>query len=428
MSGLDEKPGTDATTSPADQRNSRNSEYGDTKLPSMTKEPEVRQLDDDSSSRSETPQSHGEPRVEEAAVPGPPFQKEAAENYKPRTAKFWSVILSTFVATFIVALDRTILSTAIPQITNDFESLGDIGWYGSAYMLATAAFQLLFGRIYRFYDLRLVFLQCIVVFEVGSVICGSAPNSIVFIVGRSIAGMASAGIMTGSMLVIIPMVPLHKRPMFQCKPSPLESDTLFHPVSNGRSPALFGLIFGLSSAIGPLIGGAFTEKATWRWCFYMNLPIGGAAFACLFFFLTSPKKPKQQLPLKDHIMRLDPLGTFFFIPCMVCLVLALQWGGSTYEWDNWRLIVLWVIFGVTAACFGVVQVKMPKSASLPVRVITQRTMLVGAWYMILLSGAMFLCIYYLPLWCELLPSLLKRNGHWLICLHFSSNYPWCQPC
>lgn len=169
------------------------------------------------SSRSETPGSNAEPKSEQVTVPGPPFRREAEQNYKPRSAKFWLIIISTFIATFLVALDRTILSTAIPQITNDFESLGDIGWYGSAYMLTTAAFQLLFGRIYRFYDLRLVFLQCIVVFVIGSAICGAAPNSVVFIVGRSIAGMASAGIMTGSMLVIIPMVPLHKRPMFQCK-------------------------------------------------------------------------------------------------------------------------------------------------------------------------------------------------------------------
>lgn len=158
-----------------------------------------------------------EPSVERTAPPGPAFQQEAEQNYKPKTAKFWLIITSTFLATFIVALDRTILSTAIPQITNDFNSLGDIGWYGSAYMLTTAAFQLLFGRIYRFYDLRWTFLCCIVVFEIGSVICAAAPSSPVFILGRSIAGMGSAGIMTGSMMVIIPMVPLHKRPMFQCK-------------------------------------------------------------------------------------------------------------------------------------------------------------------------------------------------------------------
>jgi hypothetical protein len=158
-----------------------------------------------------------EPKAEQPQVPvGPPFQREALENYKPKTAKFWLILLSIYLSVFIVALDRTILSTAIPQITNDFKSLGDIGSYGSVYMLVTAAFQLVFGKIYRFYDLRGTLLSTIVLFEIGSVICGTAPTSSVFMLGRAVAGFGSAGIMTGAMIVIITMVPLHKRPMYQC--------------------------------------------------------------------------------------------------------------------------------------------------------------------------------------------------------------------
>lgn len=153
----------------------------------------------------------------EIATPGPAFDQEALENYKPKTLKFWLIIVSVFAAMLLVALDRTIIATAIPQITNDFQSLGDIGWYGSAYMLTTAAFQLIFGRIYRFYDLKKTFLTCILTFEIGSAICGAAPNSVAFIIGRAIAGIGAAGIMTGSMMSIIPMVPLHKRPLFQCE-------------------------------------------------------------------------------------------------------------------------------------------------------------------------------------------------------------------
>lgn len=163
----------------------------------------------------EQPSPAAEPDVELLGRQAPAFDDEAEKNYKPKTFKFWSVIFSIFVSMFLVGLDRTIISTAIPQITNDFHSLGDIGWYGSAYMLTTAAFQLLFGRIYRFYDLRWTLLTCIILFEVGSAICGAAPNSTAFIFGRAIAGAGSAGIFTGSMMTIIPMVPLHKRPMFQ---------------------------------------------------------------------------------------------------------------------------------------------------------------------------------------------------------------------
>ncbi|KPM36233.1 hypothetical protein AK830_g10331 [Neonectria ditissima] len=320
-----------------------------------------------------------EPDVESPEPQRPAFDAEAEENYKPKTLKFWLIIVSAITSMFLVALDRTILSTAIPAITDEFNSLGDIGWYGSAYMLTTAAFQLIFGRIYRFYDLRTVFLVCIVLFELGSTVCGAAPNSTAFIIGRAIAGVGSAGIMTGSMMSLIPLVPLHKRPMFQ---------------------SMFGMVFGIASISGPLIGGAFTGRATWRWCFYMNLPIGAVAFVFLYFFLNVPRKPQESVPITKHIMRLDPLGTFFFVPSMICLILALQWGGSTYAWSSWRIVLLFVLFGLTAIAFCTVQVMMPETATVPLRIIKQRTMLAGAWVMFFLAGAMMLTVYYVPLWFQ----------------------------
>lgn len=178
-----------------------------------------------------------------AEKPGPPGGPPGSQ-YAPKTLKFWLVMVSNFLSLFIVALDRTILTTAIPRITDDFNSLGDIGWYASAYMLTSATSQLLFGRIYKFYNMKWVFLGSMIVFEVGSAICGAAPSSNAFIAGRAIAGFASAGIFSGCMLIIIPLVPLHKRPMFQ---------------------ATFGAVFGLASVMGPLIGGGFTSGVTWRY-------------------------------------------------------------------------------------------------------------------------------------------------------------------
>lgn len=158
-----------------------------------------------------------------------------------------------------------------------------------------------------------------------------------------------------------------------------------------------GMVFGVSSAVGSLIGGAFTQSATWRWCFWMNLPIGGAAFAAILLLLKLQKQPKTKVSVREHFMRLDPPGTLFFIPSMVCLVMALALGGPVYEWSNWRLIALFIVFGLTDVAFGIVQVLMPKSASLPVKVIRQRTMWAGTGFMIFLAVSMFLCIYYLPL-------------------------------
>ncbi|KAF6802503.1 MFS aflatoxin efflux [Colletotrichum sojae] len=305
---------------------------------------------------------------------------EAEDNFKPKTLKFWLVILSNFVSLFLVALDRTIIATAIPRITDEFGSLGDIGWYGSAYMLTTAASQLVFGRVYKFYNLRVVFLGSIFVFELGSLICGIAPDSPTLIAGRAVAGVGSAGIFTGAMMVMIPMVPLHKRPMFQ---------------------GIFGMVFGLASVIGPLIGGGFTGTVTWRWCFYMNLPIGGAAFIFLFFMLKAPKQqPREPATLLQHILRLDPLGTFFFLPSIVSLLLALEWGGASYPWSDGRIVALLVVFAVAFCAFAAVQVFMPKTATVPARIITQRTMLAGALFMLFLAGSMMLAVYYLPLWFQ----------------------------
>lgn len=143
----------------------------------------------DASSTDKVPSHQGKP-------PGP------GDQYAPRTAKFWTIMLCNYLSLFLVALDRTIITTAIPRITDEFNSLGDIGWYGSAYMLASAISQPLFGRIYKYYDMKWVFLTNAVLFAAGSAICGAAPNSKAFIAGRAIAGFSSAAIFSGRCLLL----------------------------------------------------------------------------------------------------------------------------------------------------------------------------------------------------------------------------------
>jgi MFS family permease len=134
---------------------------------------------------------------------------------------------------------------AVPRITNEFNSINDIGWYGSSYMLTSCAFILFYGRVYTFFRTKWVFLSGIILFEIGSALCGAAPSSTSFIIGRSIAGFGSSGIFTGAISIMLASVPLHNRPIYQ---------------------GLFGACFGVASVAGPLIGGAFTEgKAGWRW-------------------------------------------------------------------------------------------------------------------------------------------------------------------
>ncbi|KAI1384917.1 MFS general substrate transporter [Hypoxylon trugodes] len=312
------------------------------------------------------------------AKPRAELVDEAEKNFQPKSMKFWSVMLSIFLALFIVALDRTIIGTATPQITQEFNSLGDIGWYGSAYQLTSAACQLLFGRVYRFYEVKKTFLFCIAFFEVGSAICGAAPNSIAFIIGRAIAGVGGAGLFTGVSVVMLPLVPLRKRPMFQ---------------------GLFGSIFGISSVLGPLVGGAFTTHVSWRWCFYLNLPIGAVVALC-FLVVKIPTRKPEPAKFREHLTRLDPLGTFFLVPSIVCLLLALQWGGSTYEWGNWHIILLLVLFGVLFLAFAAVQITMPNTATVPVKVITQRSIAAATLFMFSISGPMMMDTYFLPIWFQ----------------------------
>lgn len=172
-------------------------------------------------------------------TPAPPAESEYLS-----TKQFIPVFISLYLALFLVALDRLIIATAIPTITNDFNSLGDIEWYASAYMLTASCFMLIFGRIYGFYSPKWVFMSCILVFEIGSAVCGAAPNSKAFILGRAIAGIGGAGAFSGAIIIIMFTVPMHKRPMYS---------------------GFMGSAFGLASAIGPLVGGAFTSSsATWR--------------------------------------------------------------------------------------------------------------------------------------------------------------------
>lgn len=160
------------------------------------------------------------------------------EAFKPRSLKFITVMLGMYLSVFLVALDRTIIAVAIPSMTDFFHSISDIGWYGSAYLLTGAIFNPIFGRIYQLYSTKHTFLSCVLIFEVGSAVCGAAPSSTTFIVGRAVAGIGAAGIFQGGMMVIVALVPLSRRPMYT---------------------AVFGMAFGISAVLGPLVGGAFTD-------------------------------------------------------------------------------------------------------------------------------------------------------------------------
>jgi hypothetical protein len=137
--------------------------------------------------------------------------EDAEKNYKPKTLRFWTLMIGIYLSTFLVMLDRTIIATAVPKITDEFNSIEDIGWYGSAYMLAAACFSPISGRIYQLYSTKWVFIISLVIFEAGSAVCGAAPSSVTLIVGRAIAGLGSASVFVGGMTAILPIIPLRSR-------------------------------------------------------------------------------------------------------------------------------------------------------------------------------------------------------------------------
>ena len=221
------------------------------------------------------------------------------------------------------------------RITDDFKALQDVGWYGSAYLLTTCAFQLLFGKFYTFFSIKWVFLVALFIFEVGSLLCGVAPNSTALIVGRAIAGLGSAGLFSGALLIVAYTVPLRQRPIYT---------------------GFIGAMYGIASVAGPLMGGAFTDHVTWRWCFYINLPLGGFTAGIIVLFFKSPARQKSAaVGFWNRFEQFDPVGTIVFVPAIVCLLLALQWGGTKYPWSDGRIIALFVLFGVLLIIFIGVQ-------------------------------------------------------------------------
>ncbi|KAF6842960.1 major facilitator superfamily transporter [Colletotrichum musicola] len=298
----------------------------------------------------------------------------------PHGLKLVLIIVSLCLAVFLVALDQTIIAPALGAITSEYGSTKDIGWYGSSYLLTTTALQPMYGTVYKLFSIKYAYLVAIAIFEIGSLLCALAPSSTAFIVGRAIAGIGTAGLFSGSIVILSYTMPLEKRPL---------------------AFGLIGGMWGVASVAGPLLGGVFTEKATWRWCFYINLPIGGIAMVFVFFLLhLSRKNNPEGKSLVQRLMQLDLIGTAIFIPAIVCLLLALQWGGAEYPWNSSKIIGLFVGFGLMIILFVGIQLWQGDKGTLPPKLFKNRNVVCAMLFACFFGAAFFPLIYYLSLYFQ----------------------------
>ncbi|KAI4721944.1 MFS general substrate transporter [Aureobasidium sp. EXF-10727] len=284
-----------------------------------------------------------------------------------------------YLAVFLIALDRTIIGTAVPAISNQFGSFGDIAWYESGFLLPLCALQLSFGLVYTYYSSKWVLIILVSIFEIGSIVCATAPTSHALIVGRVIQGIGGAGIGSGAIILISMLVPLQARPQW----------------TGG-----IGAVFGLASILGPLLGGYLTS-ISWRWCFWINVPIGGVSLACLIFFTPNNPPAVQAAPTwRGKLDQLDPLGFILIAPSVICLLFAVEWGGSKYSWNSGRVIALFVVFGTLLLAFIAYQTWRGDKATLPPRILRQRSIISASLANVGIGSVLVLYAFYLPIWFQ----------------------------
>ncbi|PYI10456.1 MFS gliotoxin efflux transporter glia [Aspergillus sclerotiicarbonarius CBS 121057] len=308
----------------------------------------------------------------------------SGDDPKSSTGMKGFTLLMTVVA-LALSMFLTIVATAIPKIEDDFGGIELEGWYGSAFFITLGGFQAPWGKAYKYLPLKPSFLVSIVLFEVGSLVCGVAPNSVALIVGRAITGLGGAGISSGAFTIIALSAPAKQRPAYI---------------------GILGASYGIAAAVGPLIGGAFTSHVTWRWCFYINLPIGGlAAVIILLKYQSPPPLPFLKVAWREKLLQMDLPGTVLLIAALICYVLALQWGGISRSWRSSTVVGTLVGFGLLLISYAFVQRLQQERAAMVGRLLRHRNVVMAMIFINLLAGSFFLLVYYLPIYFQVVSGV-----------------------
>ncbi|KAL8788425.1 MAG: hypothetical protein Q9195_007304 [Heterodermia aff. obscurata] len=311
------------------------------------------------------PKSEADQEHSSAGIHDDPVVDSLNEDEYPSVFRRTVIVVGVALALFCVGIDLTIIATAIPRITDQFSGIELIGW----------------GKVYQYFPLKYTFILAVFVFEIGSLVAGVAPSSTVLIIGRAITGVGGAGIATGGYAILTVVARSELRPIFT---------------------GLVTTVYSIANVIGPIMGGAFAEHASWRWCFYINLPFGGVSGVIIFLFFKSQKtiRPKELAPFTEKLSHLDFLGITFALGSLIYFTAALQVAGITHSWDSSQVVGLLVGFVVLTIAFIVSQRILSERAMMIRKILNMRVVLTGMVFGFLHEGGFFTLLYALPIYFQ----------------------------
>ncbi|MFB8758485.1 MDR family MFS transporter [Streptomyces nigra] len=301
--------------------------------------------------------------------------KRRAEPHENVSGNVLVSIGALLLGMLLAALDQTIVSTALPTIVSDLGGLEHLSWVVTAYLLASTAATPLWGKLGDQYGRKRLYQVAIVIFLVGSALCGMAQDMTQLIAFRALQGLGGGGLIVLSMAIVGDIVP---------------------PRERGRYQGLFGAVFGATSVLGPLLGGVFTEHLSWRWVFYVNLPVGVVALAVIAVVLHIPRRGTR------HVI--DYLGTLLIAAVATGLVLVASLGGTTWAWGSAQIVGL----AVASVVLGLVFVAVERRAAepvLPLKLFRVRTFTLSAVISFIVGFAMFGAMTYLPTFLQVVQGI-----------------------
>ena len=278
------------------------------------------------------------------------------------------VFVGLMLAILLAALDQTIVNTALPTIAGELHGLNELSWVLTAYLLTSTIGLLIYGKLGDQFGRKGIFLFAIVVFLAGSVLSGLSQTMTQLIAFRALQGVGGGGLMIGAQSIIGDIVT---------------------PRERGKYMGFIGGVFGVSTVAGPLIGGFFTDHASWRWCFYVNVPIGVIALVFVTFVLHLPK------PDRTHRPRLDVLGMLLMAGASTCLVLFTTWGGTKYAWDSTVIMCLGAGVIILAALFVLAEYEAAEPI-MPLRLFKDSIFNLAGLIGAIVGVAMFGALGYIP--------------------------------